>query len=256
MVPRALVRRPGNALPAGIVTHIERRPVDVARAREQWDGYVAASPRPAGRPSRSPGRTTARTPSSSRTRSSCTAALAVLDPARARRRAGPSSPGAEEARARSALSVARIEAPGTLDGGDVLVVGDAVYVGTGGRTNAEGARAARRLLGRSARLRRGAGRGGPAPEVGGHRASRRHGRRLSAARSRLRRSSPRSCAVPEPSGAHVVALGAAVGARRGRLPAQRGALRVARLRAGRRRHRRVPEARGLRDLPLGARSSP
>ena len=32
----------------------------------------------------------------------------------------------------------RIEAPGTLDGGDVLKVGDTIYVGRGGRTNAEG----------------------------------------------------------------------------------------------------------------------
>ena len=32
----------------------------------------------------------------------------------------------------------RIQAPGTLDGGDVLKVGDTVYVGRGGRTNAEG----------------------------------------------------------------------------------------------------------------------
>jgi dimethylargininase len=34
----------------------------------------------------------------------------------------------------------RIEAPGTLDGGDVLKVGDTIYVGQGGRTNPEGIR--------------------------------------------------------------------------------------------------------------------
>jgi dimethylargininase len=34
--------------------------------------------------------------------------------------------------------VARIEPPGTLDGGDVLKVGTTVYVGVGGRTNADG----------------------------------------------------------------------------------------------------------------------
>ena len=33
---------------------------------------------------------------------------------------------------------AAIEGPGTLDGGDVLKVGSTVYVGQGGRTNAEG----------------------------------------------------------------------------------------------------------------------
>jgi len=31
-----------------------------------------------------------------------------------------------------------IEAPGTLDGGDVLKVGDTIYIGNGGRTNLEG----------------------------------------------------------------------------------------------------------------------
>ena len=40
----------------------------------------------------------------------------------------------------------RIHAPGTLDGGDVLKVGDTIYVGRGGRTNAEGIRQLRRIL--------------------------------------------------------------------------------------------------------------
>jgi dimethylargininase len=37
-------------------------------------------------------------------------------------------------------------APGTLDGGDVLQAGSTVYVGRGGRTDAEGIRQLRRLL--------------------------------------------------------------------------------------------------------------
>jgi hypothetical protein len=41
MAPRALVRRPGDALPGGIVTHTERRPVDVGLAREQWAAYAS-----------------------------------------------------------------------------------------------------------------------------------------------------------------------------------------------------------------------
>jgi dimethylargininase len=44
------------------------------------------------------------------------------------------------------LELARIEAPGTLDGGDVLQVGTTVYVGRGGRTNAEGIEQLRALL--------------------------------------------------------------------------------------------------------------
>jgi len=38
------------------------------------------------------------------------------------------------------LEVAAIEPPGTLDGGDVLEVGDVLYVGRGDRTNDEGIR--------------------------------------------------------------------------------------------------------------------
>ncbi|MET0701889.1 MAG: dimethylargininase [Mycobacterium sp.] len=40
--PYALVRRPASTLADGIVTYIEREPVDVALAQRQWDGYVAA----------------------------------------------------------------------------------------------------------------------------------------------------------------------------------------------------------------------
>jgi dimethylargininase len=42
-----------------------------------------------------------------------------------------------------------IEAPGTLDGGDVLRIGSTVFVGVGGRTNAAGFRQLEMLLRRS-----------------------------------------------------------------------------------------------------------
>ena len=41
-MPRALVRRPGPRLADGLVTHIERSPVDLDLARHQWERYVAA----------------------------------------------------------------------------------------------------------------------------------------------------------------------------------------------------------------------
>jgi len=44
------------------------------------------------------------------------------------------------------MEFARIDTPGTLDGGDVLKVDTDVYVGCGGRTNAEGIRQLRRLI--------------------------------------------------------------------------------------------------------------
>src|SRR5207247_8994185 len=43
-------------------------------------------------------------------------------------------------------TVERIEAPGTLDGGDVLKIRDTIYVGISGRTNVEGARQLRRYF--------------------------------------------------------------------------------------------------------------
>ena len=44
------------------------------------------------------------------------------------------------------LRTARIEEPGTLDGGDILQAGHTVYAGRGGRTNGEGIRQLRSLL--------------------------------------------------------------------------------------------------------------
>lgn len=40
--PYALVRRPAESLAAGIVTFIERQPLDLQLAKTQWDLYVAA----------------------------------------------------------------------------------------------------------------------------------------------------------------------------------------------------------------------
>ena len=38
----ALIRRPSSRLADGIVTHLERSPVDVEKARTQWQAYVDA----------------------------------------------------------------------------------------------------------------------------------------------------------------------------------------------------------------------
>ena len=54
--------------------------------------------------------------------------------------------GSEEAVRALGLELARIEEPGTLDGGDVLQVGTTLYAGRGGRTNAEGIRQLSRLV--------------------------------------------------------------------------------------------------------------
>ncbi len=121
------------------MTHVDRKPVDVALAVRQWEEYVAAL--------RTHGWETAEAPSAEE----CPDAVFVEDTAVVFRgtalltRPGAASRRAETAGSEAALAglgytLRHIEAPGTLDGGDVLKVGDTVYVGRGGRTNAEGLR--------------------------------------------------------------------------------------------------------------------
>jgi dimethylargininase len=135
----ALVRRPSSRLADGIVTHVERRPVDVALAQAQWEGYVRALA------------AAGWDPLEVDPADDCPDGVFVEDtmvvyadvaviarPGADRRRA--EVPAAERAAAGLGLRLESISAPGTLDGGDVLQAGTAVYVGTGRRTNSEGAR--------------------------------------------------------------------------------------------------------------------
>ena len=59
-------------------------------------------------------------------------------PARARTSADRRPPGTERALLDLGYRIAAIEAPGTLDGGDVLKHDGTVWVGQGGRTDASG----------------------------------------------------------------------------------------------------------------------
>jgi dimethylargininase len=141
----ALVRPPGPRLAEGIVTHVERQPVDVGRALTEHAGYVAALE----------ARGWATVPVDPA--DDCPDAvfvedtvvvvddLAVLTRPGADTRRGEIG-GTEKAVRSLGLRVERIEDPGTLDGGDVLQVGRTVYVGRGGRTDGEGIRQLRRLL--------------------------------------------------------------------------------------------------------------
>lgn len=134
---KALVRRPSPRLAEGLVTHIEREKVDVELAVEQWEAYVAAL--------RTHGWETIEVDPAD----DCPDSVFVEDTvvmyknvavitrpgAEARRE---ETIGVEEAVARLGCSVNWIWEPGTLDGGDVLKIGDTIYVGRGGRTNAAG----------------------------------------------------------------------------------------------------------------------
>jgi dimethylargininase len=145
MSTTALIRRPGPRLADGIVTHVERTPVDLDLARAQWDGYCRAMA--AG------GWDLIEVPPADE----CPDAVFVEDTvvmfgntavitrpgADARK---PEIVAVEEVLEPLRISVDRIHAPGTLDGGDVLKVGSTVYVGQGGRTNREGIRQLRAIL--------------------------------------------------------------------------------------------------------------
>ena len=141
----ALVRRPSPRLADGLVTHIERRPVDHALAEQQWATYVAAM--------RSAGWTTHEVEGADECPDSVFVEdtmvvyrdLAVIShPGALERR--PETAAAEDAVRGRGYRIAHIEAPGTLDGGDVLKHGDTVWVGEGGRTNTEGIEQLRALL--------------------------------------------------------------------------------------------------------------
>jgi dimethylargininase len=139
----ALVRQPSSRMAEGITTHIDRVPADGALAARQHAAYVDAV---AG------AGWTIREVAAADDLPDCAFVedtvvvfddVAVLTrPSAAQRRAEVA--GSEEAIRSLGLEVATIEAPGTLDGGDVLQVGRTVYVGRGGRTNGEGIRQLRR----------------------------------------------------------------------------------------------------------------
>ncbi|MFX0537136.1 dimethylargininase [Ornithinimicrobium sp. Y1847] len=135
----ALVRRPGPLLADGLVTHLERHPIDLDLALRQWEGYVDAL-------ARAGWQTIEVEPAPD-----CPDAVFVEDavvvygdlavltrPGAPSRR--PEIPGVENAVRAAGYRIAHIEGPGTLDGGDVLKWGGSVWVGQGGRTNAAGLR--------------------------------------------------------------------------------------------------------------------
>lgn len=137
MNKRALVRRPGPRLSEGLLTHLARSAVDIGLARTQWDGYVHAL--------QAEGWETIEvTPADD-----CPDAVFVEDtvvvygdlavvcrPGADERK--PETAGTEATLAPLGYRIARVDYPGTLDGGDVLKHGGVVWVGLSGRTNRAG----------------------------------------------------------------------------------------------------------------------
>jgi dimethylargininase len=142
--PYALVRRPAETLADGIVTFIERQPLELELAKRQWDGYVAALQRN-GWPTV--------VIDGDDSMPDCVFVedtvvmfgdLAVIT--------NPRQP----ARNPEIVAVQRVIADlglvstaiteGTLDGGDVLKVGSQIYVGVSGTTTAAAIEQLARIL--------------------------------------------------------------------------------------------------------------
>jgi dimethylargininase len=141
----SLIRPPSSRLAEGIVTHIGRAEVDVALARTQHAAYADALAASAWTVRPVPAADDC--PDSVFVEDTVVVCedLAVLTrPGAAARR--PEVAGVAALIGPLGLRVARIETPGTLDGGDVLQAGQVVYVGRGGRTNGAGIRQLRALL--------------------------------------------------------------------------------------------------------------
>ena len=131
----ALVRRPSPRLTEGVVEHIDRVPVDLDRAVAQWDGYVTAL--------RDAGWDVREVPPSPEHPDSVFVEDTVVmfrGTAVVARPGHPSRRGEEAATAEVlrglGARLVHLVAPAALDGGDVLKVGDTVYVGRSDRTNA------------------------------------------------------------------------------------------------------------------------
>lgn len=141
----ALVRIPAGNLAEGLVTHIEREEIDAELADRQWDGYVAALSENGWRTVEVASADTLADSVFVEDTAVVFGDIAVITrPGADSRR--PETAGTEAALRAQGLRLERIEEPGTLEGGDVLKVGSTVYVGRGGRTNAEGIRQLRALL--------------------------------------------------------------------------------------------------------------
>jgi len=140
-----IVRVPAQNLAEGAVTHIERTPVDLELAEQQWAGYVTAF--------EAAGWTVVEADAKPDLADSVFIedAVVIVDEI-----AIITNPGAEHRKAeiegldltisKLGLEPRWITGEGTLDGGDVLKVGKTIYVGRGGRTNGEGIRQFREIV--------------------------------------------------------------------------------------------------------------
>jgi dimethylargininase len=142
---RAIVRQPSQAINRCALTFLERQPIDLGRALAQHAAYVSAL--------RSRGVDVMILPPEPELPDAVFVedTAVVVDECAVIARPGIESRRGEVEALVSALadvrSTVRIEAPGTIEGGDVLRVGRTFFVGQTPRTNGEGTRQFAEILG-------------------------------------------------------------------------------------------------------------
>jgi dimethylargininase len=140
----ALVRDVSPSIVRCELTYLERRPIDYERAREEHEVYVEAL--------RGLGLAILSLPADPAQPDCCFVedTAVVLDEIAVVTRPGAASRRGETRAVAEALSAHRhvvaVEAPGTLDGGDVLVMGRTVFIGRSRRTNEAGIEAVRAIV--------------------------------------------------------------------------------------------------------------
>ena len=254
--PALLVRRPSPQLDTGELTHLDRVPVDAALALEQWRAYVDVF--------RSTGWTVHEVEPADAHPDGVFVEdtvvlfddLAVLTSPGAASRVGEVASTAqalEQLADGHGLQTARIEPPGHLEGGDVLKVGRTAYVGLTSRTDADGIAQLRALV---------EPRGWTVVAVPVTKVLHLKSGVTALPDGTVIGWTPN---VDDPSGVRRLPRGAGGARDRGRRPrrwrrrhvggrsADRGAAARARADGARGGDHRVREARGVRDLPVGAR---
>src|SRR4051812_39912386 len=140
----ALTREISPSITRCELTHLERTPIDLKRARDEQGEYEEVL--------RDLGCTVERLPAGGDFPDSVFIedTAIVLDEVAVLTRPGAESRRKEVNGVGDVLGKYRpcfsVDAPGTLDGGDVLRIGKQLYVGVGARTNAEGVAQLRRIL--------------------------------------------------------------------------------------------------------------
>lgn len=133
-MPRALVRPPSRRLADGLITHIERSPIDPDVAQQQWQRYVEAIAEHGFEPVQVAAADEHPDGVFIEDAVVVYGDLAVISRPGALERRGETET-ARAAAVAQGYEIAEITEPGTLDGGDVLKVGRTVYVGRTLRTN-------------------------------------------------------------------------------------------------------------------------